>query len=755
MIAGKEKIHQSHLARLAYVYVRQSSPKQVLSNLESQRMQYDLHAEVEALGWSSESIRILDEDLGVSANGTHKRSGFSALCALVCEGDVGIIMSLETSRLARSNREWYRLLDLCAVRQTVVAEPGRVYDPGDDDDRLHLGLKSLINEAELHRLKARLGDAAQRKAERGELKQKLPVGLVYGPDGEVLLDPDQGVQQLIHSVLGKFDELRTARKVLRWMIENGLKMPRRIGSGLFSEVRWQEPTYAAIRDLLHNPRYAGAYVRGKSEGYLKIQNEEPRQFRRHLPIEKWKVKIPESHPGYISWEQYLSHRQRLAENNTRKQGARGTPGRGAALLQGLIRCGKCAARMQVTYRKRNDADGIEHTEIYYRCSSATARHLAPPCQGVARISVDPIVCDAFLKALEPATLDIAEETTRKLQESSRAAERHWHFNLERARYEAEKARRQYDHVEPENRLIARELERRWEARLRETKRLEEEFARWKHERSQSWKDEEIGELRDIVKNVPALWKAETTSNEDRKELLRLLIDDVWVWTDRERRKVRVKILWKGGCRTAHEGRWRLGGKTLAVPTLDRLRELAALGLSDRWIAIYLNREGYRRTDGKPFVGHNITHTRLRHSIDKPSTARDSGVYNLKETARDLGVSPAWLRQLIHAGRLDAQRDPHSHQWRLRLSEEDLARLRPGSKGLHEWTPSEAADYLDTNCNKVYKWIARGELTARKICRGRRSFCLIPAKEVQALARRLASRGGQRALDGTAEVQDEG
>ena len=741
MISGEEKITKKHLDRLAYLYIRQSSPTQVRRNLESQRRQYELKAVIESLGWHPESIVVVDEDLGRSAKGTKERQGFSTLCGDVCEGGVGLIMSIETSRLARSNREWYRLLDLCAVCQTVVAEPARVYDPRDHDDRLHLGLKGLLNEAELDRMRARLVEAAQEKAERGELKLNLPVGLVYGLEEEVLLDPDENIQKTVLSVLGKFSELGSARKVLRWMLENGIRMPRRLGSGLFSEVRWQEPTYGAVLGLLNNPRYAGAYVRGKTETNVRIHEGEPRDFRRAVALENWKVVIPEAHVGYISWEQYLSHRKRLEENNTRRPGARGSPGRGESLLAGLIRCGKCASRMQVGYRTRTQESGKTHTEVYYRCSDGNSHHLTPLCQRVAARAVDQIVRASFFKALEPAELEVSVEALRRLEESSRAAERHWQLTLERLRYEAEKARRQYDRVEPENRMVARELERRWEEALHEVRRAEEEFGRWKKERSESWNEEQILELHDLVKDVPALWEAETTTNEERKELLRLLIEDVWVWTNRKERKVELKILWKGGCRTDHRGRWDLSGQQHAEETIRRIRELAAQGMPDRRIAMELNREGRRRSDGEAFRRQNVMQTRRSHRIAKSAPPREPGIYNEQEAARVLGRSLPCLRDWIQRGVLKSERDLDRRQWRIRLEDEDIMRLTSRYASENEWTVSQSAEYLGVRYGKVQRWISSGKLRARRVRVGRCDRLLVSAEEVKGFLRSQNRTGG--------------
>ena len=436
---------------------------------------------------------IVDEDLGHTASGLRDREGFVKLRTEVCAGQVGLVVGIETSRLARSNREWYHLLDLCAVCGTLVAEPGRVYDPRDFEDRLHLGLKGILSEAELHSLKKRLVDAVHHKAERGELAIRPPVGLVLDADGKAVLDPDLGVQQTFGSLFEKFEELGTVRKVLRWMLEYRIKMPRRVGgTGLFSKVIWQHPTYDALLGVLQNPRYAGAYVYGRSETYLRVEGGEPRSYSRMLPIEKWRVVIPGAHPGYISWEEFLRNREQIRQNSYRSQG-RGAPGRGPTLLQGLIRCGRCSSRMQTHYRSY-ERRGKKHLRPFYKCGRDAGEFLTKTCQSVNAPLIDGIVGAAFLEALEPARLEVSMEALGRLEESARAAERHWQLQLERARYEAERAQRQYDQVEPENRLVARDLERRWEEQLQKLKSLEGEYTRWKQQKESPWSAEQVDEL---------------------------------------------------------------------------------------------------------------------------------------------------------------------------------------------------------------------------------------------------------------------
>lgn len=738
MIRGQDRITKAHRERLAYVYVRQSTATQVRHNLESQQRQYELQQLVESLGWDPESIVILDEDLGHSASGLKGRTGFARLRAEVCEGRVGLVMSIETSRLARNNREWYQLLDLCAVCGTLVAEPAGIYDPRDYEDRLHLGLKGILSEAELHILKSRLVAGARHKAERGELFMRLPVGLVADSERKAVLDPDQGVQQTIRSLFEKFSELGSVRKVFRWMLENGVKMPRRLGSGLFSRVTWQAPTFAALQHVFHNPRYAGAYVFGRTERYMRVEGGEPRGYSRQVPVEKWRVVIPGAHPGYITWEEFLENRKRIKDNYVGTQKGRGAAGRGPALLQGLVLCGRCAARMQVRYRSRDFGKELLRQEAAYTCYRGNAQFLTGLCQRVGALLVDHLVQDAFLRVLEPAQLEVSIDALQRLEENTRAAERHWDLKLERAKYEVERARRQYDQVEPENRLVARDLERQWEERLRDLKRLEDEHARWKQGKAEAWSAERLDELRELVKDVGKLWHAENTTNEDRKELLRLLIDDVWLWVYREKREIEVRILWKGGSQTVHRAAWWLNGRGVKEEVIRRIGELAAAGILDAEIARRLNAEGHRRCDDRPFEQHNVTQIRSRHKIEKVPPRREPDVYNAKELAKKLGVNSATISNWLGAGLIKGSYDRSFGEWKLKVTADDEARLLGQWNSQEEWPVPRAAKYLEIPQWEVYKLLNAGVLHARRAKVGRRDRLLISVDALRRVKRGLAS-----------------
>ena len=731
MIHGQDKITRLHRERLAYVYVRQSSPQQVRKNLESQERQYELRDTLREMGWHPENIVIVDEDQGRTADGTRDRAGFVKIRAEVCEGRAGLVMSLETARLARNNREWYHLLDVCAVYGTLVADPGGIYDPREYDDRLHLGLKGLLSENELHVLRSRLVAGARHKAQKGELFMRLPAGLVADEDRKVVLDPDRNVQHTVRAIFEKFRELGTARKVLRWMRDNGVKMPRRAGSGLFSEVIWRSPTYAGVRNLFQNPRYAGAYVFGRTETRVRVKGTELRRSNRRLPLEQWRVVIPGAHPGYIGWEEFLQNRDRLRQNSVVKGEGKGAPGRGAGLLQGLIRCGRCSRRMQVRYRTRPLVKAPEtFTEIFYSCGGASAKYLAPPCQVASTKTVDPLVEEAFLEVLKPAPLEATLESLKRLDEGAQAAERHWDLKLQRARYEVERAKRQYDRVEPEDRLVAGELERRWEEKLRDVKRVEEECALWKQKKKMRWNEGQLEELRGLVKDVEFLWKAPSTTNEDRKELLRLLIEDVWIQTHRDKREVEVRILWKGGSQTLHQGVWWLGRPGNPPKVIKRIAELAAQGILDKDIARGLNAEDYRRRDGALFTGRDVSQIRDRRAIPKTTPPREPHVYNMTEAARTLGLTRSGLYLWIRKGLIQAKpRDGYGER-KVILTEEDIARWSGGWDRQKEWGINQVAEYFGLPISRVYTLIKNGKLPARRIEVGYSRRVLVPIEDAK-------------------------
>ena len=450
------KVKPSHTQRAAFVYIRQSTPSQVEHNRESTDRQYALVQKACALGWRVEQVIVVDEDLGLSGATTTNRSGFARLASEVALARVGIILGLEVSRLARNNADWYRLLDLCVFTDTLIGDSDGLYHPALFNDRLLLGLKGTMSEAELHILRARLDGGIRNKAARGQLRRGLPVGFVWGDDdGEVRFHQDEAVTGAIHTVFDRFAELGSVRQVWLWFRSQGLSFPSQYKAP--GDIRWIVPTYTAIHHVLTNPVYAGAYVYGKTrcERYVDHQGL-VRKRTRHLPLNQWAVLLPEHHPGFIDWTTFQANQARIDSNiHPEPHKAGGALREGSALLQGIATCGHCGRRLRTHYRGRNSTPG-------YHCAGkdlVNGRGLY--CLNVGGLSIDQTVADAFLDAVTPAALDATLLTIKQLHANRDAGLAQWRLEVERARYQAERAERRYRMTEPENRLVARGLETEW------------------------------------------------------------------------------------------------------------------------------------------------------------------------------------------------------------------------------------------------------------------------------------------------------
>ncbi len=466
------KIKPSHCARRAFIYVRQSTVSQVEHNRESTARQYALKDRAQQLGWTNDNIAVIDDDLGLSGATTDKRSGFARMISEVALGHAGIILGLEVSRLARNNADWYKLLELCGLTDTLIGDADGVYHPALFNDRLLLGLKGTMSEAELHIIRARLDGGIRNKAARGELRRGLPVGFVWGDaDGEVLFHPDEAVVNAIHSVFECFVEFGSARRVWLWLRSETRSFP--LQDGPHGQIRWVVPTYTAIHHILANPVYAGAYAYGKSrhERYVD-ENGTVKKRTRHLPMEQWNVLIRDHHPGFIDWTAFEANQNRL-DSNTRPGPHRkgGMVREGSALLQGVGVCGHCGRRLSTHYRGRNSTPG-------YHCAGKNiveGRGLY--CLNVGGVAIDQAIANAFLEAVTPAAVDAMKAAVEQAHGNHNAALAQWRLEIERLRYEAEKAERRYRAVEPENRLVARGLEADWESKLRDLANAEADVRR--------------------------------------------------------------------------------------------------------------------------------------------------------------------------------------------------------------------------------------------------------------------------------------
>ena len=602
------KIKPGHLRRTACVYLRQSSQTQVEFNRESTARQYALVARATELGWAREQIAVIDEDLGVSGAGFAARSGFTRLTAEVALGQVGIVLGLEVSRLARNNADWYRLLDLCGLADTLIGDADGIYHPGLFNDRLLLGLKGTMSEAELHVLRARLDGGIRNKAARGELRRGLPVGFVWGDaDGEVRFHPDEAVTAAIGAVFDRFAELGSARRVWLWFRSEGLSFPLQSHHG--AAIRWVTPSYTGIHHVLTNPVYAGAYAYGKSRRERFVdENGRLKQRMRRLPRAEWSVLIPDHHPGFIEWQTYEANQVRLAANTRPLAHRAGSAVReGGALLQGLATCGHCGRRLRTHYRGRRVSPG------YHCAGKDVVNGRGVYCLNVGGVQIDQAVTQAFLKALQPAGLAAALAAAERLEADREGALAQWRLAVERAQYEAARAERRYRAVEPDNRLVARGLEAEWELRLRELDHAKAELARRQHQRPQVLDPAARHALLRLGTDIERVWSAPTTAPRDRKELLRTLLEDVTIAVHRDEYRARLTLRWRGGALTEIDvdlPRSRPATVRTDEATVALVRRLA-VHYSDAVIAGILNRQGRASAHGHRFAA-NIVGNLRRH-----------------------------------------------------------------------------------------------------------------------------------------------
>jgi DNA invertase Pin-like site-specific DNA recombinase len=534
------KIGDQHLSRVACIYIRQSTPGQVRFNQESTERQYNLKNKAQSLGWSPEKIRILDRDLGHSA--TTEREDFRTLVSDVAMGQVGAIFSLEASRLARSNKDWHRLLEFCAITRALVIDEDGCYDPSEFNDSLVLGLKGTFAQAELHIIRARLHGGKLNKARKGELRFPLPVGYVFDDD-KVVLDPDQEVQGGVRTVFELFAREGSAFAVVQRFNELGLRFPRRSYGGAWDgKLIWGQLRHSRVLGMLANPAYAGTYVYGRYQSSKQISSTgEIRTQVRRMPQDEWRVTIHDHHPGYISWEQFLANRQRLEANRTNAEVLAGPAREGLCLLQGLLLCGKCGRRLGVRYTGNGGIYPI------YQCIWKHREALAPcACMSVPSKPLDSAIAERVVVAVTPLTIELALEALTSLEERDQAIAAQWRRRIERARYDADLAARRYEAVDPHNRLIASTLEQRWNDAAQRVFELEAEFANFERQTLRAITAEQKRQILHLASDFPRLWTAASTEARDRKRMLRLLIKDITVVKGAERKLLKLQIRWQGG-----------------------------------------------------------------------------------------------------------------------------------------------------------------------------------------------------------------
>jgi DNA invertase Pin-like site-specific DNA recombinase len=688
---GLEKIGPSHLERLAVIYVRQSTAQQVLYHEESTRLQYGLAARARELGWPEERILVIDDDLGTSGTSSEGRVGFQRLVSEVSLDHVGMIFGVEMSRLARSSKDWHQLLEICALFGTLIADSDGIYDASSYNDRLLLGLKGTMSEAELHILKQRMHQGKINKAKRGELTFVVPSGYVRSPSGEVIFDPDEEVQRVVGLVFRKFEELGTLNAVLRYLVRNDVKLGHRVheaeGKG---DLEWRLPNRMTLQNMLKNPIYAGAYAYGR-------RRTDPRKKKpgrpatgivtRLTPSKEWHAFLKDRLPAYISWESYERNVERLAENRARSE-AMGAPRAGASLLQGLLVCERCGNRMTVRYDKQG-----RHV---YLCERLKTNYGGEACQRLTGAPLDEFVIGKVLEALEPAALELSLQAAEYVERERAELDELWQTRLERAGYEAERAGRHYRLLEPENRLVARQLAKDWEEKLAAEQRLREDYERFRHEQPTALSETERETIRRLSRDIPALWAAQTTTNAERKQIVRQVIERIVISVEGVSERVGAEIRWAGGTQTE-------GIVTRPVATLeqlsyyprmcDRVRELAAGGLGPREIAEHLNAEGYRppkRRENFGPAGVRELMNRLGLVEPRSRSKRRDGLEDnewwLPELARELGMPEVTLYSWIGRGWVEGRQIPGAYRrwvlWADPAEVERLHQLRSLPRGYH-------------------------------------------------------------------------
>src|SRR4051794_18298574 len=709
------KITEAHRRRRAVVYVRQSTLTQVERNVESTARQYALRERAVELGWSAESVVVVDEDLGRSGASSDGRFGFKELVADVGLGHVGLILALETSRLARSSADWHQLLGLCALTATLIADADGVYSPGEFNDRLLLGLKGTMSEAELHLIRARLDGGLRNKAARGELRLALPVGLDRDQDGRIVLCPDEQVRHAIERVFVLWRRLGSARQVVIELVAEGQQLPRRtVGQ---RRIRWARPSYGAVHDFLTNPAYAGAFVFGRQRRQKRLDAQGRIQVRDvDVPLEEWSVCLPEHHPGYVSWPEYLQTRERL-RSNVRPRGEGGGAAReGAALLQGILRCGRCGRRMQVGYA------GTDGKVRRYACVRGHLLHATDQtCQSLGGGRLDKAVAAAFLDAVTPASLAATAGAVRELHDQHDARLAGQRLALERAAFDADRARRQFDACEPEHRLVARTLERTLEEALAAVEREHGKLAALEQARPAPLTDSERDALARLARDLPRLWKAETTTTRDRKQLMRALISEVIVTVHAAERRAAVEICWEGGARTELAVRLNARGpetRRLPEDTLALIRRLAEHH-PDRQIAAILPRQGRRTGTGLTFTEGRVKAARQRAGIPAaPPPERGSETVTIAQAATELGVSIFTIRRWLRDGLLPGEQTTPAAPWRIRLNDDIRKQFVPDIPDGY-LALNDAARLLGCARQTVLHRVQRGELHAIHVTRGRR------------------------------------
>jgi DNA invertase Pin-like site-specific DNA recombinase len=655
-----EIVQETHRQRLACIYLRQSTLNQVRLHQESTERQYALREKAQQLGWLPERIRLLDQDLGRSGTQMANRPDFQRLMSEVSLQKVGAVFALEASRLSRSDLDWHRLVDLCGWTGTLLIDEDGAYNPADFNDRLLLGLKGTMSQAELHFLRARLQGGKLNKARKGQLRFPLPVGLVHVEPGGIVLDPDQEVQGAVKMVLAAFRQTASAYGVVQYFAQHQLLFPKRSYGGVWhGQLHWDHLGHGRVLGLLHNPAYAGAYVFGRYRGCKSFSpTGQMRSQLRKMPLSDWQVNLPDQHPGYITWEEYLANQQLLVQNQTAEASAASSAAReGPAFLQGLLVCGQCGRRLSPRYLG-------DHGCVWYECNWRRRELAGKTCGAVRGDLLDAAVTQRILSALVPAQVEIALAAWDEVEQRDQALDHQWQLKIQRAEYEAQLTQRRFEEVDPANRLVAATLEGRWEHALRELEKLRQQYQQYQQDQKPQLSPEQRTQMRQLAQDLPRLWQSPSTTAKDRKRILRLLLKDVTLEKRPATHQAILHLRWQGGATEDlmvqlplnAADRWRY-----PEAFVNRVRQLAQ-EQTDLQIAAVLNQQGRRSAKGLAFTASMIAWVRHKHKIAAPVRQPPAGL-TVRQLTEKFAVSIHVIYYWLGKGLITARRlRPSGPMW---------------------------------------------------------------------------------------------
>lgn len=669
-----DKIQSEHRSRAAYVYVRQSTAQQVRDHQESQRRQYGLADRARQLGFSQ--VVVIDQDLGRSGSGVQDRPGFTQLLTAVCQGSVGAVFALEASRLARNNRDWHHLIDLCALTNTLLIDADGIYDPRQLNDRLLLGLKGNLAEFELGLMRQRAREALEQKIRRGVVAWDPPVGFVRTEDQRIELVPDRQVQEAIRGVFRKFRELGSARQAMLWYCTENVLLPENTGRKQQREITWRLPNRMRILQLLQNPCYAGAFAWGRTTSATVVrEGRAQRVGRRKQASSAWKVFIPNHHVGYITWEEFVENQRMLEANRTNPAPGTGAAKQGSALLSGLLRCGHCGHKLFTKY------GGVDGNVPRYMCRGDRRNYPIPICCSVGGLRIDEAVVKEVLEALAPANIELSLRASEQIQQREEEQIRSWRLALEKARYEVQRSRRQYDAVDPENRLVAGELEARWNSALLQAAELEAKIA-GSAQQQVALSAEEGQTLRELGSDVEKLWRHPATPVELKKRILRTVLVEIVLVTHQDPPRNELHLHWQGGVHTELQVKRNprgKHGKATSEDAIELIRELSKI-YDDREIARTLNRLELRTGKGNTWQASRVAE--VRHQYRLPNYAVSQDWLSMTQAAAELAVSTTVVQRLIDEQKLPAKQVVKCAPWIIERSSLELPIVREEVATVH-------------------------------------------------------------------------